>query len=198
MPRGRPKSVLTTGFLFQTDEQTRTMYEQTMKEWQGCEAIVRQREREKHAEALARCSSGASVERGPVQRDSTISTDASLTFVKARHAAFWNNPGESMGRKLLIGFSGHVTVTQLTVVLSVSSSFQSSLSSSSDQHSTNSQSDSSSSAEVASHSIRTTIPALVSCVSLLIPTYCIEFTTSFQTKYQVFRWTDLSSPTFVQ
>ncbi|XP_028274124.1 small G protein signaling modulator 1 isoform X3 [Parambassis ranga] len=61
------------------DEQIRTMYEQTMKEWQGCEAIVRQREREKHAEALARCSSGASVERVPVQRDSTISTDSSLS-----------------------------------------------------------------------------------------------------------------------
>ncbi|KAL4004598.1 protocadherin alpha [Sarotherodon galilaeus] len=58
------------------DEQMRCMYEQTMKEWQGCEAIVRQREREKHAEALARCSTGASVERGPVQRDSTISTDS--------------------------------------------------------------------------------------------------------------------------
>lgn len=68
------------GFLFQIDEQMRTMYEQTMKEWQGCEAIVRQREREKHAEALARCLTGASVERGPVQRDSTISTDASLPF----------------------------------------------------------------------------------------------------------------------
>lgn len=51
-----------------------------MKEWQGCEAIVRQREREKHAEALARCSSGASVERVPVQRDSTISTDASFNL----------------------------------------------------------------------------------------------------------------------
>ncbi|XP_030599111.1 small G protein signaling modulator 1 isoform X2 [Archocentrus centrarchus] len=61
------------------DEQMRCVYEQTMKEWQGCEAIVRQREREKHAEALARCSSGASVERGPVQRDSTISTDSSLS-----------------------------------------------------------------------------------------------------------------------
>uniref|UniRef100_UPI003AAD2EBF small G protein signaling modulator 1 n=1 Tax=Centroberyx gerrardi TaxID=166262 RepID=UPI003AAD2EBF len=61
------------------DEQMRTTYEQTMREWQGCEAIVRQREREKHAEALARCSSGASVERGPVQRDSTISTDSSLS-----------------------------------------------------------------------------------------------------------------------
>ncbi|XP_037609567.1 small G protein signaling modulator 1 isoform X2 [Sebastes umbrosus] len=61
------------------DEQMRTMYEQTMKEWQGCEAIVRQREGEKHAEAIARCSSGASVERGPVQRDSTISTDSSLS-----------------------------------------------------------------------------------------------------------------------
>lgn len=66
--------------LFQIDEQMRAMYEQTMRDWRGCEAIVRQREREKHAEALARCSSGASVERGPVQRDSTISTDASLTL----------------------------------------------------------------------------------------------------------------------
>ncbi|XP_028317924.1 small G protein signaling modulator 1 isoform X2 [Gouania willdenowi] len=64
----------------QLDEQMQTMYEQTMKEWQGCEAIVRQREREKHAEALARCSSGVSVERGPVQRDSTISTDSSLSI----------------------------------------------------------------------------------------------------------------------
>uniref|UniRef100_A0A8C8A830 Small G protein signaling modulator 1b n=1 Tax=Oryzias sinensis TaxID=183150 RepID=A0A8C8A830_9TELE len=58
------------------DKQMQTLYEQTMKEWQGCEVIVRQREREKHAEALARCSSGTSVERGPIQRDSTISTDA--------------------------------------------------------------------------------------------------------------------------
>ncbi|KAK5878991.1 hypothetical protein CesoFtcFv8_024343 [Champsocephalus esox] len=59
------------------DEQMRIMYEQKMKEWQGCEAIVLQREKEKHAEAIARCLS-ASVERGPVQRDSTISTDSSL------------------------------------------------------------------------------------------------------------------------
>ncbi|KAM4634089.1 small G protein signaling modulator 1 [Polymixia lowei] len=61
----------------EVDEQVQTVYKQTLSEWQGCEAIVRQREREKHAEALARCSSGASVERGPVQRDSTISTDSS-------------------------------------------------------------------------------------------------------------------------
>ncbi|XP_038152765.1 small G protein signaling modulator 1 isoform X2 [Cyprinodon tularosa] len=61
------------------DDQMRAMYEQTMKEWQGCEVIVRQREREKHAEALARCSFGASVERGPIQQDSTISTDSSLS-----------------------------------------------------------------------------------------------------------------------
>lgn len=54
-----------------------TAYRATMKQWQGCEAIVRQREREKHAEALARCSSGASVGKGPLKRDSTISTDVS-------------------------------------------------------------------------------------------------------------------------
>ncbi|XP_054612431.1 small G protein signaling modulator 1 isoform X1 [Dunckerocampus dactyliophorus] len=61
------------------DERMGAVYEQNMKEWQGCEAIVRQREQEKHAEALARCSSGASVERGPIERDSTISTDSSLS-----------------------------------------------------------------------------------------------------------------------
>lgn len=61
------------------DSQMKTMYRQNMKEWQGCEAIVRQREREKHAEALARCLSGGSVERSPVQRDSTISTESSLS-----------------------------------------------------------------------------------------------------------------------
>uniref|UniRef100_H3CUI8 Small G protein signaling modulator 1b n=1 Tax=Tetraodon nigroviridis TaxID=99883 RepID=H3CUI8_TETNG len=63
----------------QIDQQMQAAYEQTVRDWRGCEAIVRQREREKHAEALARCSSGASVERGPVQRGSTISTDSSLS-----------------------------------------------------------------------------------------------------------------------
>ncbi|XP_044029436.1 small G protein signaling modulator 1 isoform X2 [Siniperca chuatsi] len=76
---GHYQFTMTEKCRIEIDEQMRNMYEQTMKEWQGCEAIVRQREREKHAEALARCSSGASVERGPVQRDSTISTDSSLS-----------------------------------------------------------------------------------------------------------------------
>ncbi|CAJ1070580.1 small G protein signaling modulator 1 isoform X4 [Xyrichtys novacula] len=76
---GHYQFTMTEKSRLEINERIRTMYEQTMKEWQGCEAIVRQREREKHAEALARCSSGASVERGPVQRDSTISTDSSLS-----------------------------------------------------------------------------------------------------------------------
>uniref|UniRef100_A0A8C8INF6 Small G protein signaling modulator 1b n=1 Tax=Oncorhynchus tshawytscha TaxID=74940 RepID=A0A8C8INF6_ONCTS len=62
----------------EVDEQVRACYEQTMKEWLGCEAIVKQKEGEKHAEAIAKCNSVASVDRpGPVQRDSTISTDVS-------------------------------------------------------------------------------------------------------------------------
>ncbi|XP_047426215.1 small G protein signaling modulator 1-like isoform X2 [Mugil cephalus] len=76
---GHYQFTMTEKCRLEIDERMRAMYEQTMKEWQGCEVIVRQREREKHAEALARCSSGASVERGPVQRDSTISTDSSLS-----------------------------------------------------------------------------------------------------------------------
>lgn len=33
-----------------------------MGEWLGCEEIVRQREKEQHAAALAKCSSGASMD----------------------------------------------------------------------------------------------------------------------------------------
>uniref|UniRef100_A0A9J7ZR70 Small G protein signaling modulator 1b n=1 Tax=Cyprinus carpio carpio TaxID=630221 RepID=A0A9J7ZR70_CYPCA len=60
----------------EVDEQVRACYEQTMSEWLGCEAIVRQREKEQHAAALAKCASGASVERDSRQ-DSNISTDSS-------------------------------------------------------------------------------------------------------------------------
>ncbi|RXN20573.1 small G signaling modulator 1-like protein [Labeo rohita] len=60
----------------EVDEQIRACYEQTMSEWLGCEAIVRQREKEQHAAALAKCASGASVDHGSRQ-DSTISTDSS-------------------------------------------------------------------------------------------------------------------------
>ncbi|KAG7260404.1 hypothetical protein CRUP_038662 [Coryphaenoides rupestris] len=63
----------------EVDENMQTAYRANMKQWQGCEAIVHQREREKHTEALARCSSGASAEKGPLKRDSTISTDSSQT-----------------------------------------------------------------------------------------------------------------------
>uniref|UniRef100_A0A6Q2Y955 Small G protein signaling modulator 1b n=1 Tax=Esox lucius TaxID=8010 RepID=A0A6Q2Y955_ESOLU len=62
----------------EVDEQVRACYEQTMKEWLGCEAIVKQSERKKHAEAIAKCNSVASLNRPePVQRDSTVSTDSS-------------------------------------------------------------------------------------------------------------------------
>lgn len=116
----------------------RATYEQTMRDWRGCEAIVRQREREKHAEALARCSSGASVERGPVQRDSTISTDVSLTVNPMQ--PFW--PYRGGASKVIPMFT---EICFFLSSLSLSLFFlQSSLSSSSEQQNTNSQSDSSS------------------------------------------------------
>uniref|UniRef100_A0AAR2KM69 Small G protein signaling modulator 1b n=1 Tax=Pygocentrus nattereri TaxID=42514 RepID=A0AAR2KM69_PYGNA len=58
----------------EVDEQVRACYEQTMSEWLGCEAIVRQREKEQHAAALAKCASGASVDCS-LRQDSTISSD---------------------------------------------------------------------------------------------------------------------------
>lgn len=46
----------------QVDEQVRAHYQQTMSEWLSCEEIVRQREKEQHVAALAKCSSGASMD----------------------------------------------------------------------------------------------------------------------------------------
>ncbi|KAL0965662.1 hypothetical protein UPYG_G00284130 [Umbra pygmaea] len=61
----------------EVDEQVRSCYNHTMKEWLGCEAIVKQSERTKHAEAIAKCNSVTSGTRPePVQRGSTISTDS--------------------------------------------------------------------------------------------------------------------------
>ncbi|XP_066506263.1 small G protein signaling modulator 1 [Hoplias malabaricus] len=60
----------------EVDDQVRACYEQTMSEWLGCEAIVKQREKEQHAAALAKCASGASVDNS-LRQDSTISTDSS-------------------------------------------------------------------------------------------------------------------------
>ncbi|KAG9339575.1 hypothetical protein JZ751_023466, partial [Albula glossodonta] len=62
----------------EVDEQVRACYEQTMSEWLGCEAIVRQREKEQHAAALAKCSSGASMDstiQRMMHRDSTVSNE---------------------------------------------------------------------------------------------------------------------------
>lgn len=65
----------------QVDEQTRACYEKTMSEWLGCEAIVRQREKEQHAVALAKCSSVASMDSNNpsvVHRDSSISNEVHM------------------------------------------------------------------------------------------------------------------------
>ncbi|KAM4827036.1 small G protein signaling modulator 1 [Thomomys bottae] len=71
----------------EVDEQIHACYAQTMSEWLGCEAIVRQRERESHAAALAKCSSGASLDshlHRMVHRDSTISNESSQSCSSGR------------------------------------------------------------------------------------------------------------------
>ncbi|XP_051968703.1 small G protein signaling modulator 1-like isoform X1 [Xyrauchen texanus] len=71
----------------EVDEQMRACYEQTMSEWLGCEAIVRQREKEQHAVALAKCSSGASMDstmQRIIHRDSTISNESSQSCSSGR------------------------------------------------------------------------------------------------------------------
>lgn len=62
----------------QVDEQARLSYQQTMQEWLGCEEIVRQREKEQHAAALAKCSTSASMDSSSqkmVHHDSTVSNE---------------------------------------------------------------------------------------------------------------------------
>ncbi|XP_035514918.1 small G protein signaling modulator 1 isoform X2 [Morone saxatilis] len=63
----------------EVDEQVRVCYQQTMREWLGCEEIVRQREKEQHAAALAKCSSGASMDSSSqkmIHHDSTVSNES--------------------------------------------------------------------------------------------------------------------------
>uniref|UniRef100_A0A8D0AXF6 Small G protein signaling modulator 1 n=1 Tax=Sander lucioperca TaxID=283035 RepID=A0A8D0AXF6_SANLU len=62
----------------EVDEQVRVCYQQTMREWLGCEEIVRQREKEQHAAALAKCSSGASMDSSSqkmIHHNSTVSNE---------------------------------------------------------------------------------------------------------------------------
>ncbi|XP_064209578.1 small G protein signaling modulator 1 isoform X1 [Anguilla rostrata] len=73
----------------EVDEQVRACYEQTMSEWLGCEAIVRQREKEQHAAALAKCSSGASMDSSiqkMMHRDSTVSNESSQSCSSDRQS----------------------------------------------------------------------------------------------------------------
>ncbi|XP_062873722.1 small G protein signaling modulator 1 [Trichomycterus rosablanca] len=64
----------------EVDDGVRSCYEKTMREWSGCEAIVRRREKEQHAVALAKCSSAASMDNANqrmVLLDSSVSTESS-------------------------------------------------------------------------------------------------------------------------
>ncbi|XP_054630359.1 small G protein signaling modulator 1 isoform X2 [Dunckerocampus dactyliophorus] len=73
----------------EVDEQVRVCYQQTMREWLSCEEIVRQREKEQHAAALAKCSSGASMDSTSskmVHRDSTVSNESRSSQSSDRHS----------------------------------------------------------------------------------------------------------------
>lgn len=71
----------------------RACYEKTMSEWLGCEAIVKQREKEQHAVALAKCSSMASMDSNSprvVHRDSSISNE--VHTVTRTNISAWTCP----------------------------------------------------------------------------------------------------------
>lgn len=55
-------------------------YQRVLTEWKACESVVRQREQEAHPAALAKFSSGSSIDshvQRLVHRDSTMSNDVS-------------------------------------------------------------------------------------------------------------------------
>ncbi|XP_074743221.1 small G protein signaling modulator 1 isoform X3 [Strix uralensis] len=84
----------------EADDQIRMCYEHTMAEWLGCEAIVRQREKESHAAALAKCSSGASLDshiQRMMHRDSTISNESlqSCSSGRQNHARLQSDSSSS-------------------------------------------------------------------------------------------------------
>ncbi|MBN3304240.1 SGSM1 protein, partial [Amia calva] len=96
----------------EVDDQVRACYEQTMSEWLGCEAIVRQREKEQHAAALAKCSSGASLDsqiQKMMHRDSTVSNESSQSCSSDRpsHARLQSDSSSSTQHACF----NHVTVT---------------------------------------------------------------------------------------
>ncbi|XP_067376031.1 small G protein signaling modulator 1 isoform X1 [Channa argus] len=73
----------------EVDEQVRVCYEQTMREWLSCEEIVRQREKEQHAAALAKCSTGASIDissQKMIHHDSTISNESQSSHSSERQS----------------------------------------------------------------------------------------------------------------
>ncbi|XP_057688706.1 small G protein signaling modulator 1 isoform X3 [Corythoichthys intestinalis] len=73
----------------EVDEQVRLCYQQTMREWLGCEEIVRQREKEQHAAALAKCFSGASMDSTSpkmVHHDSTVSNESRSSLSSDRQS----------------------------------------------------------------------------------------------------------------
>ncbi|KAM8885234.1 small G protein signaling modulator 1 [Spinachia spinachia] len=63
----------------EVDEGVKVCYQQTMREWLVCEEIVRQREKEQHAAALAKCSSVASMDSSTqkiTHHSSTVSNES--------------------------------------------------------------------------------------------------------------------------
>ncbi|XP_024908858.1 small G protein signaling modulator 1 isoform X2 [Cynoglossus semilaevis] len=63
----------------EVDEQVRVCYQETMCEWLSCEEIIRQREKEQHAVALAKCSSVVSTDSSSqrmIPHDSTVSSES--------------------------------------------------------------------------------------------------------------------------
>lgn len=97
-PAPQPSFSLSTPHL-QVDEGVRASYQQTMSEWLGCEEIVRQREKEQHVAALAKCSSGASMDSSSQK---IIHRGSVSNEVKPCCSFWWHNNGMKVTRPLCL------------------------------------------------------------------------------------------------
>ncbi|EPY74667.1 hypothetical protein CB1_001913013 [Camelus ferus] len=89
----------------EVDKQIHACYAQTMSEWLGCKAIVWQRERESHMAALAKCSSGTSLDshlHWLVHRDSTISNESSQSCSSGRQNICLHSDSSSSTQELAV------------------------------------------------------------------------------------------------
>ncbi|KAM6162924.1 small G protein signaling modulator 2 isoform 2-T2 [Rhynchocyon petersi] len=104
----------------QVDTVVAARYQRVLAEWKACEVVVRQREQEAHPTALAKFSSGSSIDshvQRLIHRDSTISNDVfiSVDDLEPPGPQDTDNSGPKTEQELGMGTPGTAVVEQQSV-----------------------------------------------------------------------------------